>query len=74
VNLYDNIGVQADGAAWGFEAEWTAGGARCVTALTDTRVRQRWGVKPSCFGTKVSVTCGLQSNWSLGTKLMTEVP
>src|SRR5262249_33047459 len=31
IDLYDAIGIQSDTESWSFEAEWDAGGARCLS-------------------------------------------
>ncbi|MEJ7603213.1 MAG: ADYC domain-containing protein, partial [Kofleriaceae bacterium] len=40
LNLYDNVGLQSDTAAWVKEAEWTINGARCVNLNVRPRFLQ----------------------------------
>ena len=35
INLYDDLGIQADEASWAVDAEWTADGAVCVNHIRD---------------------------------------
>lgn len=58
LNLYDNVGVQADTESWIPEAEWSPEGARCVTTLVKTRFLERRQTLPSCVLDLVSVGCG----------------
>jgi hypothetical protein len=51
INLYDNLGIQADTESWPVDAEWTPDGARCIN-------HYRGGTAPSCYAAKYSATCG----------------
>ncbi len=72
VNLYDNVGLQADAAAWMVEAEWTATGARCISKAKVTRWQQAGNTLPPC-ATALSTgsTCGTFVNGAL---LVDEIP
>ncbi|NTX64422.1 hypothetical protein HUA74_27575 [Myxococcus sp. CA051A] len=69
VNLYDASGVQQDSEGWSVEAEWDASGARCRTPTTRARERQ-----VTCSTGTILPTCGLPTNFLLGTLLMSEIP
>ena len=68
VNLYDDVGVQADTESWVIEAEWEAGGASCFTP------HNRGLIQLPCYEERVSVGCGSRHNFALGTLLMSERP
>jgi uncharacterized protein YjbI with pentapeptide repeats len=73
INLYDDIGVQGDGAAWGFEAEWTAAGARFVRPGPGAaRYGLAGGAPPSCIAQLESASAGDLAHFDNGTLLMTE--
>ncbi|HSS03122.1 MAG TPA: ADYC domain-containing protein [Kofleriaceae bacterium] len=57
INIYDNVGVQADTEAWGAEAEWTPSGARCINSNKSQRFDLVLQQAPKCIKTK-SLTCG----------------
>jgi hypothetical protein len=57
LNLYDNIGVQADTEAWTPEAEWTPTGARCVNTNRSQRYDLVFQQDPRCIRLKTP-TCG----------------
>ena len=50
INIYDNVGVQADTESWQLDGEWTADGALCFN-------HYRGGSMPSCSA-KYSTSCG----------------
>jgi len=60
VNIYDDAGLQPDGIAWDAEAEWTPGGARCVSKKKETRFYQAADETPWCFpnALKPENSCG----------------
>jgi hypothetical protein len=58
VNLYDNVGVQADTQAWSPEAEWTPDGARCVNSNNDARFQLVLAKDPKCLKKSETATCG----------------
>jgi ADYC domain-containing protein/pentapeptide repeat protein len=58
INLYDNVGVQADTESWGVDAEWTADGALCFN-------HYRGGSLPSACSQKYSTGCGSFSGGAL---------
>jgi ADYC domain/Pentapeptide repeats (8 copies) len=75
VNLYDGIGVQADTQAWDVEAEWTANGARCISASRDTRFASSGLGRPPCvkdLSVPSTTTCGKQGFASA--VLISEIP
>ncbi|HEU4412462.1 MAG TPA: ADYC domain-containing protein [Polyangiaceae bacterium] len=72
INLYDNVGVQADTESWAIEAEWTPAGARFVASATDTRLHLTQSTAPSCYTQRVSTGVGALAHFSTGTLLMSE--
>jgi hypothetical protein len=61
INLYDNVGVQADSQVWTMEAAWDTSGAKCIKS----GISGRWvnaGTTPPCLTAKSSSTCG--SSWT----------
>jgi ADYC domain len=58
VNLYDNVGVQADTQAWKPEAEWTPTGARCVNHNNLARYNIALSKDPRCVKPLKTSTCG----------------
>ena len=67
INIYDGVGIQADTEAWGFEAEWTAEGAACLSG----RRRESTGL-PACAASLAIPDCGDSGHFNAGTLLMTE--
>jgi hypothetical protein len=72
INLYDNVGVQADAAAWKPEAEWTSRGARCVNSNQSARWSLVPAREPSCIKPLLTTTCG--TSFSSGALLINELP
>ena len=69
INIYDGIGVQLDTEAdWPVEAEWTAGGASCISH--DVRLI----ALPPCFPDLQSEDCGADPQFEGDTLVITEVP
>jgi hypothetical protein len=58
INLYDNVGVQADTESWPVDAEWSPDGALCVNHTRGTG-------QPSCYTEKYSEGCGTFANGAL---------
>jgi len=58
INVYDNVGVQADTEAWAPEAEWTPDGARCVNKNNDARYQLVLSKSPFCVKKAETTTCG----------------
>ena len=77
INLFDNVGIQADSAAWVKEAEWTVNGARCVNKNVKPRfLLVASPVIPPCLAgapstTPVNATCG--ASFGSGTYLVNEI-
>jgi hypothetical protein len=71
VNLYDNIGVQADTQAWRPEAEWTPTGARCVNSNNAARYNLALSKDPKCVKPIKSSTCG--TTFASGAVLINEI-
>ena len=71
LNLYDNIGLQADTNEWMVEGEWTPAGAICITKPRYTRFDQVLGIKPPCALEKLKDACG---NFNSGAVLVDELP
>lgn len=65
VNLYDDIGIQADTDDWVIEAEWDEHGARCVSP------HSRGAEALTCHDVKSLQTCG---EFRQGTLLISETP
>jgi hypothetical protein len=72
INLYDNVGVQADTEAWIPEAEWTADGARCVNANNSGRFELAAAKDPKCIKALKNVPCG--DTFAGGAVLINELP
>jgi len=72
LNLYDNVGVQADAEAWGLEAGWGPSGATCLSNAADTRFIILKTTVPPCFATLKAKTtsCGFTTT---GTYLLDEL-
>jgi hypothetical protein len=68
VNLYDHVGIQQVTENWFFEAEWDQDGARCFSPLN----RSHAGIP--CYNPRVTLGCGSQQDWALGTLLIDETP
>jgi hypothetical protein len=58
LNLYDNVGVQADAASWPVEAEWTPNGARCVNKNNNSRFQLVLSKDPKCVTSLETSSCG----------------
>lgn len=65
IDIYDDLGIQADTEGWIAEGEWTPAGARCTFALNRNIVA---GLLCNPLG---SLTCG---HWTPGVLLLTETP
>ena len=74
VNLYDNVGLQADAAVWDLEAEWTAAGARCISGKRYTRFSQTGTAVPPCIGGVVKSTSTCGASFTSGAVLISELP
>jgi len=72
LNLYDNVGVQADTQAWIPEAEWTPDGARCVNANNSARFELAVAKDPKCIKALKNVPCGY--TFADGAVLIDELP
>jgi hypothetical protein len=74
VNLYDNVGIQADTVAWVIDAEWTPNGARCVSTKGEARFELPGVAQPVCVTTnalKETKDCG--TSFAKGAVLIDEV-
>ncbi len=71
LNLYDNVGVQADTEAWPVEAEWTPSGARCVNSNNAARYELVLSNDPKCLQRSETPTCG--SSFASGAVLIDEL-
>ena len=72
LNLYDNVGVQADTETWKAEAEWTEAGARCVNSNNAARYMLAVSADPMCIAPKKTTTCG--ASFASGAILIDELP
>ncbi|HEU4407945.1 MAG TPA: ADYC domain-containing protein [Polyangiaceae bacterium] len=73
INVYDNLGIQADTESWAAEAEWTAAGARSVRTTTSTmRYHLVGSGTPACISSLTSSSTGNTANFSTGTLLINE--
>lgn len=70
VNLYDGLGIQVDTSNYRVEAEWTAGGARCITDAH----RAPEGTDLSCVDSTLASSCGDLSHFDSGTLIINEIP
>ncbi|MBI5542897.1 MAG: hypothetical protein HY901_03340, partial [Deltaproteobacteria bacterium] len=68
INIYDFAGIEVDTEAWDVEAEWDAGGARC---LDQRRITGTSNV-PRCERDLALDDCGDPLHFDEGTLLMTE--
>ena len=57
LNVYDNVGVQADTEAWQLEAGWTPSGAMCVSSAAFTRFSILGLATPPCFPSLQAKAC-----------------
>jgi hypothetical protein len=71
LNLYDNVGVQADTEAWAVEAEWTPDGARCVNSNNEARYELVLAKDPKCLQRSEIPTCG--NSFASGAVLIDEL-
>ena len=72
LNLYDNVGVQADTQAWFPEAEWTPSGARCINSTNNARYELAQSNDPTCAQRIETDTCG--KSFASGAVLIDELP
>jgi ADYC domain-containing protein len=72
LNLYDNVGVQADTDAWKLEAEWTPSGARCINSNNSSRYQLALTADPTCIKPLKTTTCG--TSFASGAVLIDELP
>jgi ADYC domain/Pentapeptide repeats (8 copies) len=72
INLYDDLGIQADAEDWPFEAEWGPAGARAVSKASHTRLKLTTKKVPACFKAKISNCAGDLDHFDTGTLLMSE--
>jgi hypothetical protein len=57
LNLYDNVGVQADTESWTLEAGWSPSGAMCIDRGGDTRFALLGITTPSCYKSLRAKAC-----------------
>lgn len=74
INIFDDIGIQADTVDWVPEAAWSPEGALCVSKKKNTRFHQVVHQTPSCFphAVKPEKSCGTE--FSEGAAIITELP
>ena len=72
LNLYDQVGVQADTQPWAPEAEWTPSGARCINSNNDARYELVVARDPRCVKALKTATCG--ASFADGAVLIDELP
>ena len=72
LDIYDNVGIQADTEAWDPEAEWNTQGATCVTKKGETRFDYLGLAVPSCVSALEASSCGLR--FHTGSLLIDELP
>ena len=69
IDVYDDVGLQADTESWAFEAEWVPGGAACLNA--PRRAPERAIL---CAAALRKPGCGDTADFGTGTLLMDESP
>jgi hypothetical protein len=74
VNVIDNVGLQADAAAWDREAEWKPTGASCITGKRQTRFSQTGTTMPACWGGTLKTTSTCANGFTAGAVLISELP
>jgi hypothetical protein len=72
LNLFDNVGVQADTENWFAEAEWTPSGARCINSHNSARYDLAVSKDPKCVKSIVIDNCGY--GFANGAVLIDELP
>ncbi|MEJ7604285.1 MAG: ADYC domain-containing protein, partial [Kofleriaceae bacterium] len=77
LNLYDNVGIQADAADWVKEAEWTPTGAKCINMSGQVRYLLTSASPPPCLKGPTAYipstsTCG--TTFQTGTLIINEMP
>jgi len=72
LNLYDNVGVQADTEGWKPEAAWAVTGAKCVNSTNAARFQLAQQSEPACVAPILSSTCG--TSFTSGVLLIDELP
>ncbi|HZJ63872.1 MAG TPA: ADYC domain-containing protein [Kofleriaceae bacterium] len=72
LNLYDSVGVQADGLGWFPEAEWTPSGAGCVNSHNNARFELAVSKDPACVKSIENDACGY--SFVNGAVLIDELP
>jgi hypothetical protein len=71
IDIYDGLGIQRPSRPfWLFEAEWGEGGAVCLSKERVISLRAVLGTVSSCVLSKLSLTCGNNSHFQRGTKVM----
>jgi ADYC domain/Pentapeptide repeats (8 copies) len=71
LNLYDNVGVQADAQPWKVEAEWGPTGARCVSSVLQSRFLTKKLALPPCLLGLIDLSCG---RFRTNTLMIDELP
>ncbi|HEY5927205.1 MAG TPA: ADYC domain-containing protein [Kofleriaceae bacterium] len=75
LNIYDNLGLQADTESWLSEGEWTPNGARCVSSEGAPRYLLTPGNVPSCVSAgTVPTTSNCGDSFASGALLVSELP
>jgi hypothetical protein len=73
INLYDGVGIQSDSQGWAFEAEWTDTGAKCVSTMRVTDLKNILGIVATCVKFRtLPLLCGQKSDFQRGALLMNE--
>ena len=74
VNIFDDAGIQSDGAAWDPEAAWSPSGALCVSKKKAARFDQDAHIRPWCYphAVKPDKSCG--TGFTTGVTIITELP
>jgi len=72
LNLFDNVGVQADTENWFPEAEWTPSGARCINVHNSARFELAVAKDPKCAKPIEVDDCGY--HFANGAVLIDELP
>jgi len=73
VNIFDDRGIEVDGADWVPEAEWTPQGAACIAGTEQTRFFQVAHTSPSCARQMLTRERACGTGFHRGAVIITEL-